>query len=112
HAGIGDRGHSRPHRILDALGPGRGARGRSIPAQESLDGARRRGRGGRGGGGSDLPAAAPSEPVPPAGVALMNAFSNSRCWQDFVSAIQASVPACAVSYPMVIEALRKSREWF
>jgi len=42
----------------------------------------------------------------------MNAFSNARSWHDFVAAVHDSLPARAVSYPMVIEALRKSRAWF
>ena len=42
----------------------------------------------------------------------MRAFSNSRRWQDFLAAIHGSVPTLTVSYPNVLEALRKSGAWF
>ena len=44
--------------------------------------------------------------------AFANSFANSRCWHDFVTALQVSVPACVVTYPMVIEAVQRSRAWF
>jgi hypothetical protein len=45
-------------------------------------------------------------------------FSNHRQWRDFVAAIHESVaypnsvPACPVTYPMVLNALRAGRAWF
>ncbi|HEX3848661.1 MAG TPA: hypothetical protein VHV81_14855 [Steroidobacteraceae bacterium] len=45
----------------------------------------------------------------------MNSFANPRRWREFVTAAQAatqSLTTCAVSYPSVLEAPRRSREWF
>ena len=41
----------------------------------------------------------------------MNTFDNSRRWRDFIAATQAG-RAASSSYPSVLEALRRSREWF
>jgi hypothetical protein len=41
----------------------------------------------------------------------MNSFANARRWRDFVTAAQ-SLTTRAVTYPSVLEALRRSSEWF
>ena len=40
-------------------------------------------------------------------------FCNHRQWRDFVAAVHESVAyPCAVTYPMVLGALRSGRAWF
>jgi hypothetical protein len=40
-------------------------------------------------------------------------FSNHRQWRDVISAVHASMTyPCAVTYPMVLDALRSGRAWF
>ncbi|HEX4240581.1 MAG TPA: hypothetical protein VHZ53_04165 [Steroidobacteraceae bacterium] len=41
----------------------------------------------------------------------MNAFDNSRRWREFITAAQ-SLTTRAASYPAVLEAVRRSQEWF
>jgi hypothetical protein len=40
-------------------------------------------------------------------------FPNHRQWHEVISAIQESMTyPCAVTYPMVLDALRSGRAWF
>ena len=40
-------------------------------------------------------------------------FSNHRQWREVISAVHDSMTyPCAVTYPMVLNALRSSRAWF
>jgi hypothetical protein len=40
-------------------------------------------------------------------------FSNHRQWRDVISAVHESMTyPCAVTYPMVLDALRSGRAWF
>jgi len=40
-------------------------------------------------------------------------FSNHRQWREVISAVHDSMTyPCAVTYPMVLEALRSGRAWF
>lgn len=40
-------------------------------------------------------------------------FSNHRQWREFIAAVHESVAyPCSVTYPMVLRAVRSSRDWF